>query len=176
MPRSKRAPARPRGRRSRPTVASKIRRPRWPVQHGVTPYGYKTHVKGDNPHTLIRCSPVTAAAGAVWADAASRSDEIAPPPQAAHLVRAELGQRVSACPAHGSAASKHPGPGPHSCARRICLRPARHGEASSFGPLARSEPGRKNFTDNFQRFLVLHLPREGKPRPQGAQDDRQPAS
>ena len=152
---------------------------RWTVKHGVSHYGYKNHVNADQQHKLIRRYTVTNAAvhdsqvlddvllsptagRNVWADAAYRSEEIE-----TLLKKRKLrswiqykGYRNTPLTVRQQETNQ----------RRARVR-ARlehvfgHQVTAMGGKLlrtighirARAKIGLKNFTYNFQRFLVLNV-------------------
>lgn len=154
---------------------------RWTVTHGGNLYGYKNHVNVDTQHKLIRrdtgtdaavhdsqvrdevLRPKTVGGGAVWADAAYRSQEIE-----AHLKSRQLRSRIQY---QGDRATPLTARQKHTNRRRARIR-ARveqdfgHQVTAMGGKLlrtigrvrARAKMGRKNLTYNFQRFLVLRVP------------------
>ena len=170
--------AQPAKRRQKDTEA------RWTVKHGMNHYGYKNHVNVDNTHKLIRRYTVTDAAvhdsqvledvllpaeacRDVWADSAYRSEAIETQLKSRHL-RSKI---------HHKGARNKPLTSQHKKYNRGRSRiRARvehvfgHQVTAMGGKLirtigllrAQAKIGLKNLVYNFQRFLVLTVPRKGQ--------------
>lgn len=155
---------------------------RWTKKHGASHYGYKNHVNVDKQHKLIRQYAVTNAAvhdsqvledvllpaeagRDIWADSAYRSEEIEAQLKAKRL-RSKIHYKGSRNKA--LTAQQHTRNRGRSRIRARVEHVFGHQVTAMGGKLirtiglvrARAKIGLKNLTYNFQRFLILTMPRK----------------